>query len=44
MLMVQTLSGGDYLVIQKNGNSGATDIAQYSNAAYLRFGTESATS
>jgi hypothetical protein len=33
------LSGGDYFVIQKNGNSGSTDIVQYSNAA-MRFGTD----
>ena len=33
------LSGGDYLLIQKNGNSGTADILQYSNAA-MRFGTD----
>ena len=32
------LSGGDYFLIQKNGNSGSVDILQYSNAA-MRFGT-----
>ena len=32
------LSGGDYFIIQKNGNSGTADILQYSNAA-IRFGT-----
>ena len=32
------LGGGDYFVIQKNGNSGTADILQYSNAA-MRFGT-----
>lgn len=32
------LGGGDYFVIQKNGNSGTTDILQYSNAS-MRFGT-----
>jgi hypothetical protein len=31
------LGGGDYFVIQKNGNSGTADILQYSNAA-MRFG------
>ena len=30
-------SGGDYFLILKNGNSGATDILNYSNAA-IRFG------
>ena len=32
------LGGGDYFVIQKNGNNGTADILQYSNAA-MRFGT-----
>jgi hypothetical protein len=32
------LSGGDYFIIQKNGNSGTADILQYSNAS-IRFGT-----
>lgn len=30
------LSGGDYFIIQKNGNDGSADIVQYSNAA-MRF-------
>jgi hypothetical protein len=33
------LSGGDYFIIRKNGNSGTADILQYSNAA-MRFGTD----
>jgi hypothetical protein len=33
------LSGGDYFIIQKNGNSGTADILQCSNAA-MRFGTD----
>jgi len=33
------LGGGDYLLIQKNGNNGTADILQYSNAA-MRFGTD----
>jgi hypothetical protein len=32
------LSGGDYFIVQKNGNSGSADILQYSNAS-IRFGT-----
>jgi hypothetical protein len=32
------LGGGDYFVIQKNGNNGTADILQYSSAA-MRFGT-----
>ena len=33
------LGGGDYFIIQKNGNSGTADILQYSNAS-IRFGTD----
>jgi hypothetical protein len=32
------LSGGDYFIVQKNGNDGSADLINYSNAT-MRFGT-----